>query len=366
MDRPSSLKLILKVGGSNSTPEYGNDSPAFMPDPETGNPSFIDDYPDKPKKSKKKKKKKDREKKHKHHKEKRHRHREDSSQEEMSYGEENSHQMQENILRYSGITTEHSPACRPVTKPMIPMKIEEPERSPSLSPVKSITDSVPPQILIPSPGGASTLGTASTPGSTAALTPRALEAPKTPSSSSESGREPRSCVIKMKQSRSPLSKLLDYLLRSLEKRDPHQFFAWPVTDDIAPGYSTIITKPMDFSTMRQKIDDNEYTTLQEFADDFRLMCENAIRYNHVETVYHKAAKRLLHVGGKLLQPEHLMRSLKPQPGYMRELTSKELGFDPRFYQDVHMMDSADEGASTGAEEPTAAQLEEEEKRKALR
>lgn len=201
-----------------------------------------------------------------------------------------------------------------------------------------------------------------------------LDAPRTPSSSSESGREPRTCVLKMKQQKSSLNKLLEHLLRGLEKRDPHQFFAWPVTDDIAPGYSKIISRPMDFSTMRQKIDDNEYSTLQEFTEDFRLMCDNAIRYNHVDTVYHKAAKRLLQVGMKHLSPDNLMRSLKPTSGYLRDLTAKELGFDLVHHSgdfagfDHHgMIDSADEGASTCTEEPlTQAQIEEEEKRKAIR
>lgn len=228
--------------------------------------------------------------------------------------------------------------------------------------------------MIPSPSPSTP---ATTPGGTsslAGLTPKQLEAPKTPSSSSESGREPRSCVLKLKQQKSPLNKLLEHLLRILEKRDPHQFFAWPVTDDIAPGYSKIITKPMDFSTIRQKIDDNEYSTLTEFTHDFRLMCDNAIRYNHVDTVYHKAAKRLLQVGTKHLAPDSLMRSLKPLSGYMRELTVKELGFeleqshsDLPAYDHHAMADSADEGASTGTEEPlTQAQMEEEKKRKAIR
>lgn len=74
-------------------------------------------------------------------------------------------------------------------------------------------------------------------------------------------RELRTCVIKKLQERSPLSKGLDHLLGLLEKKDPQNFFAWPVTDNIAPGYSSIITNPMDFSTMRQKIEDNQYTHL---------------------------------------------------------------------------------------------------------
>lgn len=125
---------------------------------------------------------------------------------------------------------------------------------------------------------------------------------------------------------------------------------------------------MDFSTMRQKIDDHEYTALTEFTDDFKLMCENAIKYNHVDTVYNKAAKRLLQVGMKHLQPENLMRSLKPLSGYMRELTARELGFELSSNDmSRENNDSADEGASTGAEEPrTPAQLEEEERKRTLR
>ncbi|XP_064537287.1 bromodomain-containing protein 7 [Drosophila montana] len=376
------------------------------------------------KKSKKKKKKKDREKKHKHHKEKRHRsrdrHRElcsedrhldetpsaaddaacsgfsstqqrsprsqapasasvdaDCSQDGFSFMDDDADQSQplpENILYYAGITTDNSPSNCPVTKPIAPRKLDDmllgSPTSSSLGMTSSGSPTKPlPDLLIPSPSGSTAASTSGGASSLNALTPKALEAPKTPSSSSESGREPRSCVLKLKQQKSPLNKLLEHLLRFLEKRDPHQFFAWPVTDDIAPGYSSIISKPMDFSTMRQKIDDHEYAALSDFSDDFRLMCENAIRYNHVDTVYHKAAKRLLQLGLKQLQPENLMRTLKPLSGYIRELTAKELGFELSSNElagyDAH--DSADEGASTGAEEPpTPAQLEEEERKRALR
>lgn len=48
------------------------------------------------------------------------------------------------------------------------------------------------------------------------------------------------------------------------RKDPHGFFAFPVTDAIAPGYSMIIKHPMDFSTMKDKIRNNEYNTVTEF------------------------------------------------------------------------------------------------------
>lgn len=372
-DRPQhSLKLILKVGGNNSTPEHGNDSPATVSDFNPGVGLFgslMNDYSERHKKSKKKKKKKDREKKHKHHKEKR-RHREDSSQEDFSLGEDSSQLPHENMMIYSSLTTTNSLASTPVTKPLIPM-ISPPfqQQLPSymddsvLSPLQHLQTShqmrIEDQSLL-------------SPDSFVAH--KQMENPKTPSSgdSNGSGREPRTCVLKLKQSRSPLAKLLDHLLKALEKRDPHQFFAWPVTDDIAPGYSAIISKPMDFSTMRQKIDDNEYTTLNEFSDDFKLMCENAIKYNHPETVYHKASKRLLQLGARFLQPENLVRHLRPLMAFMRELSSKELGFElPLCHLDnqeneLHNADSADEAVAAAVDEGINSQIEEEENRKQIR
>ncbi|XP_073957381.1 bromodomain-containing protein 7-like isoform X4 [Choristoneura fumiferana] len=128
------------------------------------------------------------------------------------------------------------------------------------------------------------------------------------------------------QKRRPLSRLLEQLLRNLEKRDPHQFFAWPVNDNFAPGYSNIIRRPMDFSTIKQKIDDNEYKSLNCFISDFKLMCNNAMKYNKAGTVYHKAARRLLHAGLKQLTPQKL-RPLGDMLTYMYEIPIRELGFD---------------------------------------
>ncbi|XP_034834704.1 bromodomain-containing protein 7-like isoform X3 [Maniola hyperantus] len=141
-----------------------------------------------------------------------------------------------------------------------------------------------------------------------------------------SHREPRTCVLKASQKRRPLSRLLEQLLRNLEKRDPHQFFAWPVNDNFAPNYSVIIKRPMDFSTIKQKIDDNEYRSLNCFIGDFKLMCNNAMKYNKPGTVYHKAAKRLLHAGLKQLTPQKL-RPLGDMLTFMYEIPIRELGFD---------------------------------------
>lgn len=50
----------------------------------------------------------------------------------------------------------------------------------------------------------------------------------------------------------------------LHRKDTQGFFAYPVNDTIAPGYSNIITHPMDFSSMKYKIDSNDYYSLEQF------------------------------------------------------------------------------------------------------
>ena len=47
-----------------------------------------------------------------------------------------------------------------------------------------------------------------------------------------------------------LARFLEYLLKLLQKKDTNEFFANPVNDQFAPGYSSIIKVPMDFSTIR--------------------------------------------------------------------------------------------------------------------
>jgi len=46
--------------------------------------------------------------------------------------------------------------------------------------------------------------------------------------------------------------------------DDDGFFARPVTLEEAPDYFDIIKHPMDFGTMRQKIDGHIYNNMEEF------------------------------------------------------------------------------------------------------
>uniref|UniRef100_A0A803VQB5 Bromodomain containing 7 n=1 Tax=Ficedula albicollis TaxID=59894 RepID=A0A803VQB5_FICAL len=116
----------------------------------------------------------------------------------------------------------------------------------------------------------------------------------------------------------PLQEALNQLMRQLQRKDPSSFFSFPVTDFIAPGYSMIIKNPMDFSTMKEKIKNNGYQSIEELKDNFKLMCNNAMIYNKPDTIYYKAAKKLLHSGMKILSQERI-QSLKQSIEFMADL-----------------------------------------------
>ncbi|CAL8349926.1 unnamed protein product [Merluccius merluccius] len=136
----------------------------------------------------------------------------------------------------------------------------------------------------------------------------------------EQNRTPvRSELDKQEQKeQTPLQEALNQLIRQLQRKDPSAFFSFPVTDLIAPGYSLVIKRPMDFSSMKYRVKKEWYQSLEELKTDFRLMCENAMMYNKAETIYHKAAKKLLHAGMKILSPERL-QSLRQSIEFMSGL-----------------------------------------------
>lgn len=105
-----------------------------------------------------------------------------------------------------------------------------------------------------------------------APTPVAPPAPL-PSTSSQPTLEPQPTTSKPvnEASRRSLVKLLEHFLYHLQRKDANQFFALPVDDQFAPGYSEIIKEPMDFSTMRMKLTSGKYPTLPSFKADFELV-----------------------------------------------------------------------------------------------
>ncbi|XP_054890248.1 bromodomain-containing protein 8 isoform X1 [Poeciliopsis prolifica] len=66
-------------------------------------------------------------------------------------------------------------------------------------------------------------------------------------------------------------------------------FLQPVSDDIAPGYHSIVHRPMDLSAIKKNIESGVIRTTAEFQRDIMLMFQNAIMYNSSDhDVYHMA------------------------------------------------------------------------------
>ena len=57
-----------------------------------------------------------------------------------------------------------------------------------------------------------------------------------------------------------------------------------------PDYSEYVQQPMDFSSMRDKLE--KYCSVAEFTRDFELVMANCLSYNDSDTVYYKAAVQL--------------------------------------------------------------------------
>ncbi|KAI0989435.1 hypothetical protein GJ496_006893 [Pomphorhynchus laevis] len=76
-------------------------------------------------------------------------------------------------------------------------------------------------------------------------------------------------------SRQSVANMIKYVIDELFKLDSKQVFHFPVTEDIAPQYSTIVKKPMCLTSMES----NNYYSIEQLHKHFNLMCSNCFLYN---------------------------------------------------------------------------------------
>ncbi|TDH09775.1 hypothetical protein EPR50_G00091930 [Perca flavescens] len=99
----------------------------------------------------------------------------------------------------------------------------------------------------------------------------------------------------------PFNILLRAVLSQLQEKDQYSIFAQPVNIKEVADYLDHIRNPMDFSTMRKRIDAHEYRSLEEFEADFDLIIFNCMKYNAKDTFFYKAAQRMQDHGGAILR-----------------------------------------------------------------
>ncbi|WZZ10862.1 hypothetical protein YC2023_096783 [Brassica napus] len=117
----------------------------------------------------------------------------------------------------------------------------------------------------------------------------------------------------------PDKQLLVFILDRLQKKDTYGVYSDPVDPEELPDYHEIITNPMDFSTVRKKLDSGAYATLEQFevrscilraldssmllpepstGGDVFLICSNAMEYNSSDTVYYRQARAIQELAKK--------------------------------------------------------------------
>lgn len=90
----------------------------------------------------------------------------------------------------------------------------------------------------------------------------------------------------------PLEEALSRLLDSIFAKDVQEIFTEPVDIEEVPDYTLVVTQPMDLSTMRSKLRDGKYETLDDIENDFNLMIQNCLAYNNKDTIFYRAGVRM--------------------------------------------------------------------------
>ncbi|WZZ69238.1 bromodomain-containing protein 9 [Brassica napus] len=96
----------------------------------------------------------------------------------------------------------------------------------------------------------------------------------------------------------PDKKLLLFILDRVQKKDTYGVYSDPVDPEELPDYHEIIKNPMDFTTLREKLEAGAYATLEQFEEDVFLICTNAMEYNSSDTIYHRQARAMLELAKK--------------------------------------------------------------------
>lgn len=177
-------------------------------------------------------------------------------------------------------------------------------RKPSIHVMEAKADLPPPQ---PKPTPKST-PKAAPPAAKPATTPKAAAAPKAPKagvaaapakplvlSAAEAAAAAKKAESNRAQRLSQAMVKCSDLLKELMRHPSGVYFLVPV-DPVrlqCPDYPTVITQPMDFGTIQQRLEQGVISTMEEFAEHVRLVMRNALTYNVAsDSVVHVAAKAL--------------------------------------------------------------------------
>lgn len=110
--------------------------------------------------------------------------------------------------------------------------------------------------------------------------------------SSTAPKRDRSAPPKFIRKRS-LFATMEYCINAVIKKDAYGLFISPVDTAQVQDYLSVIKKPMDYGTIRTRVQEREYARFQDFHADCVLVCTNAKTYNLPDNFYHKSADKFL-------------------------------------------------------------------------
>ncbi|KAF5200792.1 Bromodomain-containing protein [Thalictrum thalictroides] len=103
----------------------------------------------------------------------------------------------------------------------------------------------------------------------------------------------------------PEKRLLKLVIDILQKKDSHEIFAEPVDPTEVEGYYEVIKEPMDFFTMKEKVQQGTYTSLEQFEHDIFVIFDNAMLFNAENTIFYRQARSIHGLAMKVI---HTLRN----------------------------------------------------------
>ncbi|OCF41809.1 hypothetical protein I317_04415 [Kwoniella heveanensis CBS 569] len=117
----------------------------------------------------------------------------------------------------------------------------------------------------------------------------------------------------------PLKELLNRIMTEIRKKDDYALFEEPVDLEAFPEYLDAIGgegNMMDMGTMQSKVDNGEYTSIEQIEADLKTLVGSAQKFNPPGSIPYNSASRILAIGMK-----HVERSkplvLTPSPSPTR-------------------------------------------------
>lgn len=114
----------------------------------------------------------------------------------------------------------------------------------------------------------------------------------TGSLSEEAGWSPEMDELARQPKHGPHYAQLLHLLNEMQNHQSAWPFQKPVSQDEVPDYYNVITEPMDLETMEKRLEEDAYSSPEEFIRDAKLIFNNCRRYNNESTSYWKNANKL--------------------------------------------------------------------------